>query len=126
MVETSTVFFLLDPSRSTKVLSKYFGQLTSDIINCDRYKSYIKFVRLYEGIILLAFCWAYVRRDFLSLSNKYPKDEAWALSWRDKIGALYHKNSLRTQHMQGNKEFSKHDNKLRLLKCRTSELNRRN
>jgi len=111
----STVFFLLDPSRSAKVISRYFDKLTSGIINCDRYKAYIKFVRLYEGIILLAFCWAHVRRDFLSLANKYPKDEAWALSWRDKIGALYHVNSQRTSFAKGSKEFARHDKKLRQL-----------
>jgi transposase len=111
----STVLFLLDPSRSAKVISRYFDRPTSGIINCDRYKAYIKFVRLYEGIVLLAFCWAHVRRDFLSLANKYPKDEAWALSWRDRIGTLYHVNSQRTSFAKESKEFVKHDKKLRQL-----------
>lgn len=111
----STVFFLLDPSRSAEVISKYFGKNVSGILNCDRYKAYIKFSRLSEGRFLLAFCWAHVRRDFLSLANKYPKDEVWAFKWVEKIGALYHVNSQRTSYAQGSKEFTRYDQHLKKL-----------
>jgi len=111
----STVFFLLDPARSSKVLDKYFDKKTSGIINCDRHKAYIKFVRLYEGTILLAFCWAHVRRDFLSLANANPQHEVWALEWIEKIRTIYHVNSLRILHVQGSREFRKHDRKLKNL-----------
>ena len=117
----STAFFLLDPSRSAKVIDKYFDKKTSGIINCDRYSAYVKFVRLHEGIILLSFCWAHVRRDFLSLGNKYPKDEEWAMKWSEKIGDLYHANSLRTEHVQGSKAFQKYDRKLRMLLSKFSD-----
>ncbi len=111
----STVFFLLDPSRSAKVIDKYFDKKTSGIINCDRYKAYIKFARLYEGDIFLSYCWAHVRRDFLSLANKYPKHEAWAFEWTEKIGAIYHENSLRISNARGTKKFQKYDLKLKQL-----------
>ncbi len=29
-------------------------------------------------IIILAFCWAHVRRDFLDAARKYPELEEWA------------------------------------------------
>jgi transposase len=45
--------------------------------------------------IILAFCWAHVRRDFLDAARKQPDLEQWALSWVAKIGALYHINNLR-------------------------------
>ncbi len=111
----STVFFLLDPFRSAKVIDKYFDKKTLGIINCDRYKAYIKFVRLHEGTILLSFCWAHVRRDFLSLANKYPKHESWALEWIDRIGKIYHRNNLRLKYEQKSKEFERHDKKLKKL-----------
>jgi len=111
----STVFFLLDPSRSAKVIDKYFDKKISGIINCDRYKAYIKFARLYEGTILLSYCWAHLRRDFLSLANKYPKYEDWGLEWVEKIGAIYYTNSLRISHARWTKKFKKYDLKLKRL-----------
>ena len=45
--------------------------------------------------IVLAFCWAHVRRDFLDAARKHPTLEEWALDWVEKFGALYHINNLR-------------------------------
>jgi transposase len=45
--------------------------------------------------IILAFCWAHVRRDFLDAGRKFPDLEDWSLSWVEKIGELYHINNLR-------------------------------
>ena len=45
--------------------------------------------------IVLAFCWAHVRRDFLDAAKKYTELEDWALFWVDKIGELYHINNQR-------------------------------
>jgi len=36
--------------------------------------------------IILAFCWAHVRRDYLDAARKYPTLEEWALCWVEKIG----------------------------------------
>ena len=62
----SVVFFVLDPSRSAAVPGAHFAGLQSGqcIIVCDRYGAYKKLARLSE-VILLAFCWAHVRRDFI-------------------------------------------------------------
>src|SRR5262249_28733679 len=48
-----------------------------------------------EGRILLAFCWAHVRRDFLAVARDWPSEEAWGLSWVADIGQLYHLNEQR-------------------------------
>jgi transposase len=45
--------------------------------------------------IILAFCWAHVRRDFMDAAKKYPDLEDWALCWVEKIGKIYHINHLR-------------------------------
>ena len=45
--------------------------------------------------IVLAFCWAHVRRDFLDAGRKYPELEEWTFSWIEKIGELYHINKQR-------------------------------
>jgi transposase len=67
------------------------------IIVCDRYSAYKKLARLSDAI-LLAFCWAHVRRDFLNAGRGYKALEAWALEWKERIAALYHHNRLRLEH----------------------------
>jgi transposase len=38
------------------------------IISCDRFSAYNKFARINPGVVL-AYCWAHQRRDFLELAN---------------------------------------------------------
>jgi len=63
----SVIYYVIDPSRSAAVPGAHFKGLSQDrvIIVCDRYSAYKKLARLLP-IILLAFCWAHVRRDFLN------------------------------------------------------------
>jgi transposase len=95
----SVVFFVLDPSRSAAVPGAHFAGLQNErvIIVCDRYSAYKKLARLSDAI-LLAFCWAHVRRDFLNAGRGYKALEAWALEWKERIAALYHHNRLRLEH----------------------------
>ena len=75
----SVVMFDLDPSRSTAVPGAHFAGLQNGqaIIVCDRYSAYKKLARLAGGMILLAFCWAHVRRDFLDAGRSYTVLEPW-------------------------------------------------
>ena len=95
----SVAFFVLDPSRSAAVPGAHFAGLhhARVIIVCDRYSAYKKLARLSDAI-LLAFCWAHVRRDFLNAGRGYKTLEAWALAWKHHIGELYHHNRLRLAH----------------------------
>ncbi len=88
-----TVVYKLDPSRSARVLKAHFGDATSGILNVDRYSAYKAIAK--AGLLVLAFCWAHVRRDFLSHAKSYPQEEAWALEWVERIGRLYHLNNNR-------------------------------
>jgi transposase len=96
----SVVYFVLDPSRSAAVPGAHFAGLQHPqvIIVCDRYSAYKKLARLSDGAILLAFCWAHVRRDFLDAGRGYRALEAWALAGKERIGELYHRNQLRLEH----------------------------
>ena len=100
---TSVVYYNIDPSRSAAVPGAHFvGMLHKMIIIvCDRYSAYKKLARL-SGIILLAFCWAHVRRDFLDAGRGIPELQAWALEWKERIATLYHLNALRLEHWQPN------------------------
>ncbi|MBT6273893.1 MAG: IS66 family transposase, partial [Chromatiales bacterium] len=96
----SVAYFVLDRSRSAAVPGAHFAGLQHPqvIIVCDRYSAYKKLARLADGAILLAFCWADVRRDFLDAGRGYSALEAWALAWKERIGELYHRNQLRLEH----------------------------
>jgi len=110
-VSKDTVFFILDPTRSAKVPKAHFAQVVKGILSVDRYVSYK--VLLKDGRIILAFCWAHQRRDFLELANSYPELEKWAFEWVDLIGELYHLNDIRVSNLGDPEAFRKSDEKLR-------------
>lgn len=40
------------------------------------------------GTLLLAFCWAHVRRDCVRVGKGWPEWKAWALEWLKRIREL--------------------------------------
>lgn len=97
------VHYQIASTRSAAVPLAHFSGLVPEkvIVVCDRFSSYKKLARLNTAIIL-AFCWAHVRRDFLDLALKFPALEKWALAWVDEIATLYHLNHQRLAHWNGN------------------------
>lgn len=107
----STVVYKLDPSRSSAVPKAHFGNESEGILLVDRYSAYKAMVKI-NGIIL-AFCWAHVRRDFLGVAKNWPQQEAWGLEWVEAIGNLYHLNALRLESLDEPEAFAKKDQDLR-------------
>jgi len=103
----SVVHYVLDASRSAAVVAAELTGVDSGVISCDRYAAYKKFARLHPGVVL-AFCWAHQRRDFLALANDYPALSPWAMGWVEAIAALYHLNGLRLQAREGSAERAAH------------------
>ena len=103
----SVVHYVLDASRSAAVVEAELAGVDSGFISCDRYAAYKKFARLNPGIVL-AFCWAHQRRDFLELANDYPAVSPWAMGWVAAIAELYHLNGLRLQARCGSAERAAH------------------
>ena len=99
----SVIHYVLDESRSAEVVEAELAGVQDGIISCDRYSAYKKFARLHPGVIL-AFCWAHQRRDFLELANAYPDLSRWALGWVGEIGELYHLNDVRLRADDGSVE----------------------
>ena len=90
----STVVFKLDPSRSAQVVLDHFGKSATGILNVDRYVAYKVLAK--EGRIVLAFCWAHVRRDFLAVAKDWGGQyEVWAFRWMGRIAELYRLNHRR-------------------------------
>jgi transposase len=92
----SVVYYRMDPTRSADVPLSHFADLVSKIviIICDRYSAYKKLARLNLSIIL-AFCWAHVRRDFLDFSRSHVDMKGWGLDWAAEISKLFHLNNQR-------------------------------
>jgi transposase len=93
----SVVYFWMAPGRGAKVLKEHFADLDPEafiIFVCDRYKAYSCWAKGYPRV-LLAFCWAHVRRDFLDGAKARPEWGAWMLAWVEAIGELYHLNDQR-------------------------------
>lgn len=96
----SVVFYRMAPGRGADVPKRHFAALASEctevILVCDRYVAY-KCLAEDHGVIVLAFCWAHVRRDFLDTARRCPLLEAWMLGWVEDIGELYRLNAHRLE-----------------------------
>jgi transposase len=88
-----TVVFRIEPNRSSQVVIDHFGDEATGILSVDRYSAYKVFLK--SILILLAYCWAHVRRDFLAVAKDRVEHEPWALDWVSKIGQLYDLNKKR-------------------------------
>jgi transposase len=93
----SVVIFRVSPTRSADTPKIHFaGTALEIVLVCDRYSAY----KCLEGDrenILLAFCWAHVRRDFLDGARSYPELEARMFVWVEDIRELYRLNAARVQ-----------------------------
>jgi transposase len=95
---SEVVIFILAAGRSHEVPENHFGPVQSPaILVVDRYKAYQAVDKVKSGLIVLASCWAHVRRDFLRLAKSWPDQESWALGWVQRIGELYQLNDVRLE-----------------------------
>lgn len=95
-VSSDTCVFILDQSRSSQVPRNHFGDHAEGIISADRYSAY----KALSDMIMIAFCWSHVRRDFIRIHNGYKKLRTWAEEWLDRISELYHLNNKRVELLQ--------------------------
>jgi transposase len=89
------VVFVLSPTRAHEVPEEHFGEAAEGILVVDRYSAYKAIEQVKSGAIVLAFCWAHVRRDFLRVEKGVPEHAEWAAGWVERIGLLYHLNKER-------------------------------
>jgi transposase len=70
--------------------------LVEVVLVCDRYSAYKSLAKDYDELIL-AYCWAHVRRDFLKAARSWPELERWMFTWVDDIRELYSLNAARLE-----------------------------
>jgi transposase len=90
-----SIVFVLDPTRAHDVPETHFGPKAEGILNVDRYSAYKAMAQVKAQKLILAFCWAHVRRDFLVVLTGWPELTDWAWSWIEEIGLLYQLNDQR-------------------------------
>ena len=106
------VVFILAQGRSHDIPETHLGPVESGIMVVDRYKAYQAIDKVKSGLIVLAFCWAHVRRDFLEVARGWPLLEGWGLDWVQAIGELYRRNDTRVA-LLGQKGFEPADQQVR-------------
>jgi transposase len=89
------VVFVLAAGRAHDTPEEHLGPDARGIMVVDRYKAYQAIQQVKNGLIVLAFCWAHVRRDFVALARTWPDQESWALAWVEGIGKIYAFNDAR-------------------------------
>jgi transposase len=108
-----TVVFRLDPTRSHDVPEAHFPADARVVLMVDRYSAYKAMAQVKLGNIVLVFCWAHVRRDFVTVGKGWPEQKAWALAWLCRIRALYRHDRHRRNMQADNGEFATADAELR-------------
>lgn len=108
-----SVMFVLDPSRSHDVPQSHFADDVQGVLMVDRYSAYKAMQQVKDGQLVLAFCWAHVRRDFVRVGKGYPELKTWALQWLGRIRELYRLNRERLRHAPQTAEFAAADARLR-------------
>lgn len=107
------VAFVLDQGRAHDVPEEHFDEIEQGILSVDRYSAYKAMKQVKEGKIVLAFCWAHVRRDFLEVARSWPEQEKWGLDWVERIGQLYKDNQDRQKEQVGTATYADKDRQLR-------------
>jgi len=108
-----TVVFRLDPSRSHDVPEGHFAADACVILMVDRYSGYKAMAQVKFGNVILVFCWAHVRRDFIDVGKGWSELKPWALTWLRRIRALYRHQHQRLEYEPGSAEFQTADTALR-------------
>ncbi len=104
-----TVVFRLDPTRSHDVPEAHFPADARVVLMVDRYSAYKAMAQVKLGNIVLVFCWAHVRRDFVTVGKGWPEHKEWALAWLRRIRALYRLDRRRRNAQAGSDEFTRAD-----------------
>ncbi|HTU88721.1 MAG TPA: IS66 family transposase [Gemmataceae bacterium] len=90
-----TVVYLLDESRSHRVPEDHYPPQAGGVLMVDRYSAYKAMLQVKNGTLILVFCWAHVRRDFVRVGKGWPELKSWALEWLRRIRDLYRWNRQR-------------------------------
>jgi transposase len=113
MLGPDTVVYLLEAGRDHTVPEGHYQAESRGVLVVDRYAAYKAMSWVKEGLIVLAFCWAHVRRDFIRVGKGWPEQKTWALQWLRRIRELYRLNDRRLAATPDSAAFREADEGLR-------------
>ena len=87
------VVFKLDRTRSARVPKEHFAGVAGGTVSADRYSSYKRLAK--DTAVVIAYCWAHVRRDFIAVADQWEQHQEWAEEWLGRIAELYRLNKER-------------------------------
>jgi len=94
------VFYRRAPGRGADVPHGPCAKLRTDLVEvvlvCDRYSASQCLAKDCDAL-LLAFCWAHVRREFLKAARSWPERERWMCTWVEDIRERYRLNQARLE-----------------------------
>jgi hypothetical protein len=70
---SDAVIYLLDASRCHTAPEDHFRAASRGALVVDRSAAYETMIRVKDGVLVLAFCWAHVRRDFIQVGQGWPE-----------------------------------------------------
>lgn len=108
-----TVVFRIASSRGHEVPQEHYPEEIRAFLMVDRYSAYKAMGQVKSGVVVLVFCWAHVRRDFIAVGKGWPELVDWALTWLRRIREIYRLNRERLQHALQTPAFEEHDTALR-------------
>ena len=98
-VSDDAVYFHIDPSRSAKVATQLFGGTACILfLVCDRLSSYKTMAHELGGGVILCWCWAHQRRDFIHGAAGQAELAHWCQKWIERIASIYKLNEARLEH----------------------------
>ena len=98
-VSDDAVYFHIDPSRSAKVAMQLFGGTACILfLVCDRLSSYKTMAHELGGAVILCWCWAHQRRDFIHGAAGQAGLAHWCQKWIERIASIYKLNEARLGH----------------------------
>lgn len=95
-VAGDTTCFVMDPTRSAKVLERHFGITRAEgalpegrrlVLSSDFYSVYQSLAQV-EGVHPL-WCWAHIRRYFIRAGDAHAQLRPWRDQWLERIAVLY-------------------------------------
>ena len=79
--------------------SSVFGAaLAVQVLVVDRLSAYKKLARVLDGRVILAWCWAHQRRDFIDRAAGRVELTDWCRAWLERIASIYRLNKARLSH----------------------------
>ena len=104
-VSHDAVYFHIDPSRSAKVAHHLFGATACTLfLVCDRLSSYKTMAHELGGAVILCWCWAHQRRDFIHGAAGQAGLTQWCQKWIERIASIY-KESLKCRFLRQTPHF---------------------